>query len=62
MSKARELRILDEIAPLYSRGVTQKDIAARLGISGKQVGNDIQVLKQHWNESLPESSKTPVAI
>jgi hypothetical protein len=54
MSKARELRILDEIAPLYSRGVTQKDIAARLGISGKQVGNDIQVLKQHWNESLPE--------
>ena len=54
MSKARELRILDEIAPLYSRGVTQKDIAERLGISGKQVGNDIQVLKQHWNESLPE--------
>jgi len=54
MSKAREKRIIEDIAPLYSRGVSNKEIAARLGISNVQVGLDVKLLKQRWCESLEQ--------
>jgi len=50
----RKNRIIEDVGPLYSRGLTYKQIATRLDISITQVAKDVEILKQHWNESLPE--------
>jgi len=54
ISKARRNRIINDIAPLYSRGLTHKQIGERLGLSTAQISFDLAILKQHWNESLPQ--------
>ena len=54
ISNQRRVRILNDIAPLYSRGLSYLEISKRLGISDRQIAKDVELLKQHWNESLPE--------
>jgi hypothetical protein len=42
---------LREAAALYLRGLTQGEIARRLGVSRQQVGYDLKVLQRRWQES-----------
>ena len=58
ISKARRNRIFNEIAPLYSRGLSYRQIGERLGISDAQVTFDVSVLKEHWQESVEEEART----
>jgi transcriptional regulator with XRE-family HTH domain len=42
---------LREAAALYLRGLTQHEIAERLGVSRQQVRYDLKVLRRRWQES-----------
>jgi hypothetical protein len=42
---------LREAAALYLRGLTQGEIARRLGVSRQQVGYDLRALQRRWRES-----------
>jgi hypothetical protein len=44
-------RDLAETAALYLRGWTQSEIAQRLHVSRPQIGYDLKVLQQRWQES-----------
>ena len=58
ITKTRRKRIFEDIAPLYSRGLTQKEIGARLGIDSTQVARDLAILKQELVEDVDELCKT----
>jgi hypothetical protein len=42
---------LRETAALYLRGLTQMEIAQRLNVSRQQIGYDLKLLQQRWQES-----------
>jgi transcriptional regulator with XRE-family HTH domain len=42
---------LREAAALYLRGLTQHEIAQRLGVSRQQVGYDLKVIQRRWQDS-----------
>ena len=58
ITKTRRKRIFEDIAPLYSRGLTQKEIGARLGIDSTQVARDLAILKLELQEDVDELCKT----
>ena len=42
---------LRETAALYLRGLTQEEIAQRLGVSRQQIGYDLRLLQRRWQKS-----------
>ena len=48
LERERDLR---ETAALYLRGLTQEEIAQRLGVSRQQIGYDLKALQRRWQES-----------
>jgi hypothetical protein len=48
LERERDLR---ETAALYLRGLTHAEIAQRLHVSRQQIGYDLKVLQQRWQES-----------
>ena len=54
ISPRRLERIEKEIAPLVARGLTQREIADKVGISFAMVHKDCLLLKQTWDDQIPE--------
>lgn len=52
ISPKRLERVEKEIAPLIARGLTQREIADRLGISFSQVGKDCMLIKSTWDAEI----------
>ena len=54
ITSRRTERIETQIAPLFARGWTQREIAKELGISYSQVAKDCLLIKTTWQEDLEE--------
>jgi hypothetical protein len=48
LERERDLR---DVAALYLHGLTQHEIAQRLSVSRQQIGYDLKLLQQRWQES-----------
>ena len=54
ITSRRTERIETQIAPLFARGWTQREIAKELGISLSQIQKDCLLIKTTWQEDLEE--------
>ena len=54
ISKRRLDRVENEIAPLLARGLTTREIANRLDISHAQAFQDCRLVRQNWDDQIPE--------
>ena len=54
ISPARLARIENDVAPLYARGLTQREIAKRLDISLAMVQKDFRLIKDNFDDQIPE--------
>ena len=54
ISGKRITRIEKEIAPLFAQGLTQREIATKLGISKSVVAKDCLLIQTTWQEDLEE--------
>ena len=54
ISGKRLQRIEEEVAPLFARGLTQREIAKQLGISKSVIAKDCALIETTWNEQIGE--------
>ena len=54
ISGKRITRIEKEIAPLFAQGLTQREIATKLGISKSVIAKDCLLIQTTWQEDLEE--------
>ena len=51
LTKNRLDRLVNEVAPLVAQGLTQRQIAAALGISNCQVSHDVKAVRELWADN-----------
>ena len=54
ISPSRLARIENEVAPLFARGLTQREIAKKLDISLSMVQKDFRLIQDNWDDQIPE--------
>ena len=54
ISGKRLQRIEEEVAPLFARGFTQREIANKLGISKSVIAKDCALIKTTWDEQISD--------
>ena len=57
MSRARQQRIADVVAPLVAKGCTTLEIAEAIGYSLAMARNDVEAVRQWWQEAAAETSE-----
>ena len=54
ISGKRLARIEEHVAPLFARGLTQREIANKLGMSLSIIQKDCALIETTWSEQIPE--------
>lgn len=57
ISRAREHRILNVVAPLVAKGCTMDEVASVVGYHRSMAGKDMEVVRQWWEEAAAQTAE-----